>query len=111
MCKSTLRDHRTVQRHQAAETAMVSNTFDENIHDVNPGESSTLNSHHNDDDLLLDEDDFPNISEQEDEQFSIPSDHITNYILGELHTKLIYGYSQSQLEEHLANASRLIGTS
>jgi hypothetical protein len=60
-----------------------------------------------DDDILLD----PNISEQEDEPFAIPSDRITNYVLGELHTKLTYGYSQSQLEEHLANASRLIGTS
>ena len=111
MCKGTFRDYRTVQRHQAAETAMDSNTLEE---DINPGDLSTPSSHHNDEydgDMLLDEDDCPNNSEQEDEPFTIPSDRITNYVLGELRTKLTYGYSQSQLEEHLANASRLIGTS
>lgn len=60
---------------------------------------------------MLDEDDTPSISEQGDELLVIPPDRITNYVLGELNTKLTYGYSQSQLEEHLANASRLIGSS
>ena len=45
---------------------MDSNTLDE---DINPGDSSTPSSHHNDGDMLLDEDDCPNNSEQEDEPF------------------------------------------
>ena len=103
MCKGTFRDYRTVQRHQAAETAMDSNTLEE---DINPGDLSTPSSHHNDEydgDMLLDEDDCPNNSEQEDEPFTIPSDRITNYVLGELHTKLTYGYSHRSFQKGGAN--------
>ena len=90
MCKDTFRDHRTVQRHQAAETAKTSKNLNENVYDldINPGNASTPSSHNNDeceDDLLLDED---NLLEQEDEPFAIPSNRITNYVLGELRTKL-----------------------
>ena len=107
MCNGTFRDHRTVQRHQAAEATIASEIgCDSSTRETSFSGYDQFNDD-SDNEFVVDEDD---ISKEDDAQFVVPEDRITNYVLGELHTKLVYGYSQSQLEEHLANANGLIGS-
>ena len=99
LCNGRERDHRTIKTHE-----MTMGTFFES-----PALEPPI--FENNDDNYDNHDNYDNTPSQtaKNDVIKIPSDQITEFVVRELKTKLIRGHSRAALEEHLQNASKLIG--